>query len=123
MAEYENIKILINGVEIPAPSDYEVGYEDIDAEALRDVSTGILERNRIRADVQKISLSYLLKDLESITAMYKLISPQSFEVEVWDDTKGERVTKVMYAGPKKHSFIRVQKGIKGKAIKFSLIEV
>lgn len=121
--DYEDIKILINGVELPAPSDYEVQYEDLDAEAFRDISDGVLERNRIRDNVQKVTLSYLLKDLESITKIYQLIRPQTFDVELWDDTLGERITKEMYAGPKKHTYIRTQSGIKGKGIQFSLIEV
>lgn len=121
--EYEGIRILINGVELPAPSEWDVSYDDLDAESLRSISDGVLDRNRIRSDVQKIHLCYFLKDLESITAMYKLISPQSFEVELWDDTKGKRVTKTMYAGPKKHTYIRTQSGIKGQAVQFSLVEV
>lgn len=123
MAEYEDIKILINGVELPAPSDYDIEYEDMDVDSIRGIFDGVLERNRLRSDVQKVKISYLIKDLDAITAIYNLIKPVSFEVELRDDTQGKRVTKTMYAGPKKHSYIRVQNGIKGKAIQFSLIEV
>ncbi len=121
--DYENIKILIDGVELPAPATMDVEFEDYDANSIRGINDGVLDRNRIRANVQKITLSYLLKDLDAITTIYRLIKPQTFLVELWDDTQGKRVTKTMYAGPKKNSYIRVQTGIKGKAIKFSLVEV
>lgn len=121
--DYDNIKILIGGVELPAPSDYEVQYEDLDAESLRGISDGVLERNRIRANVQKVTLSYLLKDIPDLATIYSLVASQTFQVELWDDIQGKRVTKTMYAGPKKHTYIRTQSGIKGKAVQFSLIEV
>ena len=52
-----------------------------------------------------------------------MVGSATFNVELRDDTQGKRVTKEMYAGPKKHSYVRTQSGIKGQAIKFSLIEV
>lgn len=121
--EYNDIKILIEGVELPAPSSMELQYEDLDADSIRSISDGVLERNRIRSNVQKVTLSYLLKDLVDIKTVYEMVSPSTFEVELRDDTQGKRVTKEMYAGPKSHSYIRTQSGIKGQAIKFSLIEV
>ena len=121
--EYSDIKIKINGVDLPPPSAMDVEYEDYDADSIRGISDAVLERNRIRANVQKVTLSYLLKNLEDITTVYTMVKPATFQVELWDDTQGKRVTKEMYAGPKKHSYIRTQKGIKGQAIKFSLIEV
>lgn len=121
--EYEDIKILINGSELPSPSTMEVSYDDLDAEPLRGISDGVLERNRIRSNIQKVTISYLLKDLPDLAAIYNLVSSQTFTAELWDDTKGKRVTKTMYAGPKKHTYIRVQNGIKGQAVQFSLIEV
>lgn len=121
--DYENITILIDGVELPAPATMDVEFEDYDANSIRSISDGVLERNRIRANVQKVIVSYLVKDLVDISRIYQMISPATFTVELRDDVLGVRVTKKMYAGPKKHSYIRVQSGIKGKAIKFSLVEV
>lgn len=121
--EYNDIKILIEGVELPAPSTMDIEYEDLDADSIRSISDGVLERNRIRSNVQKVTLSYLLKDLTDIKTVYEMVGPATFNVELRDDTQGKRVTKEMYAGPKKHSYVRTQSGIKGQAIKFSLIEV
>lgn len=121
--EYNDVKIKINGVDLPPPSTYDVEYEDYDADSIRGIEDAVLERNRIRANVQKVTLSYLLKNLDDISTVYKMVKPATFQVELWDDTEGKRVTKEMYAGPKKHSYIRTQNGIKGQAIKFSLIEV
>ena len=121
--EYTDIKILINGEELPAPSSIDVEFEDLDADSIRSLTDGVLERNRIRPNVQKITLSYLLKELDVISEVYQMITPATFSVELWDDVQGKKVTKQMYAGPKKHSYIRTQSGIKGQAIKFSLIEV
>ena len=54
--EYNDIKILIEGVELPAPSTMDIEYEDLDADSIRSISDGVLERNRIRSNVQKVTL-------------------------------------------------------------------
>ena len=55
--EYNDIKILIEGVELPAPSTMDIEYEDLDADSIRSISDGVLERNRIKCSESYIIVS------------------------------------------------------------------
>lgn len=119
---YENIKIKANGVVLPAPISMELNLEDLDADSERDVHRGILDRNRIRSDVFKLSLSYGLNDMANVATVLKAISPAIFDVELYDVKSGTRTTKKMYAGPKSMQFI-CNEGVWIKGLKFNLTEV
>lgn len=123
MSTYEDIRIFVNGVELPAPSTMDLEYEDLDADSMRDINSGTLHRNRIRSNVMKIKVSYLVADLGAIAKVYTMLKPTSFKVSVYDDASGKRVNKQMYCSKKSHSYIRTQNGIRGKGVSFSIIEV
>ena len=117
------IDIYIDGVKLPTPSDYNVEYSDLDVDSLRMINTGKLKRNRIRSNLQKINLTYLLSDIPDINKMMRMIKPSELQVTLYDHDKENRVTKTMYAGNKSFAYIRLVKGVKGKGFKFSLTEV
>lgn len=119
---YENVKIKVNGVELPAPIDMEYSLEDLDADSERDVNSGILDRNRIRSDVFKLSLSYSMESPEAVSKVLKAISSATFSVELFDIKNNKRVTKTMYAGPKTSQLI-LNDGVWVKGLKFNLTEV
>lgn len=119
---YSNIKIKINGADIPAPVSLDYSLEDLDADSERDVNRGILNRNRIRSDVFKLSLTYAMNDLAQTSSILKSISPETFSVELLDVKSNKRVIKTMYAGPKSMQMI-CNKGVWIKGLKFNLTEV
>lgn len=119
---YENIKIKANGVILPAPISIELNMEDLDADSERDVKNGILDRNRIRSDVFKLSLTYGLNDMNSVSTVLKAIAVPTFDVELYDIKSGTRTIKKMYAGPKAMQFI-CNNGVWIKGLKFNLTEV
>lgn len=120
--DYSNIKLKINGVELPAPVSIDYSLEDIDVDSERDVQSGILDRNRQRENVYKISLSYDVSDIETVSQVINMVSPETFSVEVFDILTLERKTKTMYAGPKSMQFMS-HGGVWIKALKFNLVEV
>lgn len=120
--EYKNIEIKANGVILPPPVSIDLNLEDIDADSERDVKSAILDRNRIRSDVHKLSLAYGLNDLDTVSTVLQAISSATFEVELFDIKANERVTKKMYAGPKSMQFVYANQ-VWVKALKFNLIEV
>ena len=119
---YSDIKIKINGADIPAPISLDYSLEDLDADSERDVSRGILDRNRIRSDVFKLSLTYAMNDLAQTSLLLKTISPATFSVELFDVKNNNRATKTMYAGSKTMQMI-CNKGVWIKGLKFNLTEV
>lgn len=122
MLKYENMKIKINGVELPAPVQMDYNLEDLDADSDRDTRSGKLNRNRIRSDVLKLSLSYGIDDTDSVSSVLKAISPSTFQVEFFDVKNNMRDTKTMYAGAKSMQMI-LNNGVWIKGLKFNLVEV
>ena len=120
--DYSKIKIKINGVELPAPVSIDYSLEDIDIDSQRDVKSGVLDRNRQRDNMYKISIAYDIKDVETVSNVINMISPETFNVEIFDILTLTRKTYIMYAGPKSMQFIS-QGGVWIKGLKFNLVEV
>ena len=119
---YEDIKIKVNGVVLPAPISIDYSLEDLDADSERDVNTGRLSRNRIRSDVFKLSLTYGTDDMATVSKVLKTVSPATFSVEIYDIKNSKRVVKTMYAGPKSLKMI-CNNGVWIKGLKLNLTEV
>lgn len=119
---YNDIEIKVNGVVLPAPIEYSYNLEDLDADSQRDVKSGVLDRNRIRSDVFKISLTYGINDMDTVSKVLKAISPSTFAVELFDIKNNIRATKNMYAGPKTAQMV-CNNGVWIKGLKFNLTEV
>lgn len=117
-----NTDVKVNGVVLPAPISIDYNYEDLDADSLRDVNSGKLDRNRIRADVLKVTLTYGVDDINSVSQVLQAISPATFSVELLDLKTGARVLKTMYAGAKSMQMVKY-KNVWIKSMKFNLVEV
>ena len=117
------LKITINNVDLPTPSDYSVTISDLDAGGQRPITTGVLHRKRIRSGVMRIELVYLLKDMPNIATILNMIQPETITVQLYDPVGGQIASKTMYAGDKKFGYIRVASGVKGEAFSFALVEV
>ena len=117
------LDIMIDGVKLPTPSTLDFEYSDLDVDSLRIITTGKLKRNRVRSNVQKIKIGYLVNEIPDIDKIMKMIKPKEVQVTLYDNNTGTRTTKTMYAGNKSFSYIRLAKGIKGQGFKFSLTEV
>lgn len=98
-----------------------IGLNDEDEDSGRNVKDGIMYRNRIRDDVNKISLTYDTNELSDISKILQLINPETFLVELFDLKKMQRVVKQFYAGNKSYSFMCVDR-VWIKGFKVSLVE-
>ena len=117
-----NTDVKVNGVVLPAPISIDYNYEDLDADSERDVNSGVLDRNRIRSDVLKISLTYSMDSPATIATVMQAISAATFTVELLDLKTNTRVTKTMYSGPKSMQMVKYDEAwVKG--LKFNLVEV
>ena len=121
--EQQVYEIYINGVKLPTPSEYDVNFEDLDAEGIRPITTGVLKRNRIRARVMKCELQWILKPLLDTHTIFSMLEPETFEATVYDNTKNKYVTKTFYCSKCGYSYVRTLNGIKAQAIKVNLVEV
>ena len=119
----DEAKIKVNGTELPTPSEISVEISDLDSDSVRPVSTGILRRNRIRANMLKVALTYKITPLTDVMSLLKALTPSTFTCELYIPDHGIRGTKTMYAGNKKYNYKRVKTGIKAESFSVSLIEV
>lgn len=116
------VDIYINDVKLPTPATIEYEYSDLDVDGIRPITTGKLKRNRLRVNIQKITIGYLLNSISEIDQIMDMLSPVTFHVTLYDNASKENVTKEMYAGSRSYGYIRVKKGIKGKGFKVTLEE-
>ena len=87
----------INNVDMPKPTSYQVSVQDLDsAETVRSES-GILHRDRIRAGVRKISVSWTVKAAD-ISKILKAVQNESCTVKFFDPQENSIKTATMYAG-------------------------
>lgn len=118
---YGDVKIKINGVEIPPPTDMDFELNDVDVESGRNVSDGVMSRNRLRSDVFKVTLTYTIDDADSISKLLNLISGEYFNVELFDLKQNKRTTKSCYAGNKAYKLICIDR-VWVSGFKVSLVE-
>lgn len=88
--------LTINGTELPAPTEYEVQYSDIDSSDTGRAENGVMCRNRIRAGVVKISAGWSMLTQSEADIILQAASEESFSVQYY----GGDNPITMYAGDK-----------------------
>lgn len=121
MLTYDDIKIKIDGVYIPPPTELSISLEDIDMKSGRNIKDAVMYRNRLRSDIKKISLTYTIDDTDSISKLLRMIEPESFNVELFDLKNNKRMVKSCYAGSKSYKLICVDR-VWVNGFKVNLIE-
>ena len=119
----DEIKIMINGKELPTPSSYSVNLEDVDSDSIRIITTGKLIRSRIKPEVIKISLSYNLNEMTDILKILEMIRPVTFQASLFLPQYGIIGEVEMYANQKGYNYIHTANGAKAQAFSFDLQEV
>lgn len=111
--------IKINGVEIPTPSEYNVGIQDISNAERNANGTMIIERIATKRKIE-LGWSYLTKD--EISRILNAVSPVFFTVQYLDPQQGVK-TGTFYCGDRGIPMLIFNNGIpRYKDIKFNLIE-
>lgn len=89
--------IAINGVELPSPTTYSVELSDVDSSDSGRMETGLMVRDRVRADVAKIQLGFTCLTTEELMKTVTAIKPAAFNVDFF---YGMAKSATMYAGNK-----------------------
>ncbi|SYX85890.1 DUF6711 family protein [Paenibacillus alvei] len=112
--------IKVNGVELPTPSDYNVGIQDISKAERNARGTMIIERI---ATKRKLELAWKYLSKEQLQVVLNAISPVFFNVEYLDPQTGSRRSGSFYAGDRTVGAMDYLNGnIRWKDIKFNVIE-
>lgn len=112
--------IIIDGVEIPAPSEYSVGIQDISKAERNANGTMIIERV---ATKRKIELSWKYLDKDQLAQVLNAVSPVFFQVTFIDPQDNVTRTGTFYCGDRKAGMIDYKNGVpRYKDVQFNLIE-
>jgi hypothetical protein len=110
----------INGVDLPTPSEYNVGIMDL-SQAERNVR-GDMIIERI-ATKRKIELEWAFLTGAQYSQILNLVDPVFFSVTYFDPKDNANKTGTFYVGDRQAPMMRFQNGVASwKDIKFSLIE-
>lgn len=109
----------INGTELPAPTNYSVQYSDIDSSDTGRAENGVMLRNRIRAGVAKISVSWKMLTQEDTDLVIDAVKDESFTVEYY----GGSAAATMYAGDKSLQLVCIEKDGARFDVSYNLIEL
>lgn len=85
----------------PAPTKYEVDYEDIDSKNSTRSEAAYLHRDRLRAETHVISVAWRLTPTE-LASVAAALRPATFSLTFFDATAGTTRTATMYCS-KKHA--------------------
>ena len=121
---YNDIKILVNGIALPESAQISIEYSDLDSDtSIRPITTGILRRNPIRKNIMKITVKCVIEDFDEVNNMLSKLTATQFPVVLYDNVSKSRKTKTMYAGNKKLDYKVVGARIMTSGFSFNLIEV
>ena len=112
--------IIIDGVEIPASSEYSVGIQDISKAERNANGTMIIERV---ATKRKLELSWAYLSKEQVAQVLSAVSGVFFQVTYVDPEDGTTRTGTFYAGDRKCGMLDFKNGVpRYKDVSFNLIE-
>jgi hypothetical protein len=112
--------IIIDGVEIPAPSEYSVGIQDISKAERNANGTMIIERV---ATKRKIELSWKYLSKEQLAQVLTAVSNVFFQVTFIDPQDNATRTGTFYCGDRKAGMLDYKNGVpRYKDVQFNLIE-
>lgn len=111
----------ITGIDIPTPSDYNVGLMDL-SKADRNARGGMIIE-RIRGDMRKLELSWKYLSPEDTSKVLNVVSGVGFSVEYLDPKTNSFQKRTFYAGDRSVGALDFIDGkIRWKDIKFNIVE-
>lgn len=96
--------LTIGGTAMPEPIEYAVTLQDLDSENTNRSETGMLHRDRIRAGVYKIEVTWQVRKSE-LKRITDAITGARFSVSFFDPTKSSNTSGSFYAGDKSSSMV------------------
>lgn len=110
----------INGVDIPTPTDLQVGIMDISKAERNARGTMIIERVTTK---RKLELGYVFMRKEDLSRLLNMVNQVFFNVEYIDPQSNQRRTGTFYVGDRTVGALDFINGnIRYKDIKLSLVE-
>jgi hypothetical protein len=119
---WNELKLVIDGKEMPAPTDFEVEMNDYDGDSVRNVADGVLSRIPIRLGVKKFSLKYSMLDMETVSTVLKMLHAPKVAVQYLNPETLKRETGYMYCNKKTFGLVCVGTNTWTKALSLAIVE-
>lgn len=91
------IMLTVGGVEMPCPSSFSWGLQDISASESGRTDDTLMHKNRV-GQKRKISLAWNGKDWETTSKILQAFDPEYIEVKYPDMMSGTYETRTFYVG-------------------------
>lgn len=88
--------ITVGSVKLPNPTSYKVKGSDLDSESTERNELGYMQRDRVRANIRRIDVSWNVSKAE-YQIIAAAIAPSEFPVTFFDPDSGPMRTATMYA--------------------------
>lgn len=115
--------LIVDGVEMPCPSSFSWGLQDISASESGRTDDTIMHKNRV-GQKRKISLQWNMKDRSTTAFILQAFNPENISVTYQDAMSGTDETRTFYVGdrsaPVKYWWVGKQLY---ESISFDIIEV
>jgi hypothetical protein len=112
--------ISINGVDLPTPSVYDLGIQDISKAERNARGTMIIERI---ATKRKIELSWSFLTRDQLSQILNAVAPVFFSVTYMDTQTDSMKTGTFYSGDRNAGILDFKNGVpRYQNVKFNLIE-
>lgn len=112
--------ITINGVNVPTPTDFQVGIQDIANTQRNANGQMIIERIAVK---KTLSISYAYLSASDLSTVLQAVSPVTFDVTYLDPITNSNVTSSFYCGDRSLGMIDFINSIpRYQNVKFDLIE-
>jgi hypothetical protein len=111
----------INGVDMPTPSTFSIALSDLDSDSTKRNEQGILQRDRIRQGIYKLSCNWNALSQADASLLLHAVSSASFSVTYPDPLSGTN-TITAYVGDRTPDMVSYQNGQPRWTISFDLIE-
>lgn len=108
----------IDGVDMPTPSSYKIPDVDLDSEDTNRNELGILQRDRIRAEIYKVELEYKGITSSQLALIKSAIKPAQFQATII--TEIGSVVKTMYAGNRNTEMVKYNDDVNNVRWNFSV---
>src|SRR5437763_1310277 len=112
--------ITVNGVNLPTPSDYQIGVQDLSNAQRNAQGTMIIERI---ATKKTLTLSYAFLNATDLSTILQAVAPTFYNVTYIDPVTNSNVTSSFYCGDRSLGMVDYQNGVpRYQNLKFELIE-
>ena len=91
------IMLKVDGVEMPCPSSFQWGLQDISASESGRTDDSLMHKNRV-AQKRKISLSWNGLELANTSKILNAVNPEYIQVTYPDMMSGQYETRTFYVG-------------------------